>query len=88
MKRIEAEKVVRDIIMEEFDVEEASIIPEADFERDLGIDDLDITVLVMELEDRLEEKGFEIEISGDDERGFTTLQKVVDCLVVKGVCEA
>ncbi len=64
---------VRDIIVDQLDVDSAEVIPEASFIDDLGADSLDIVELIMALEEE-----FEIEIPDEDAEKITTVQDAID----------
>jgi len=64
---------VKEIIIEQLEVRENQVIPEAKFVDDLGADSLDIVEIVMNIEDQ-----FKVEIPDDDLEGLTTVQDVVD----------
>ncbi len=64
---------VKDIIVEQLGVAEASVTMEASFIDDLGADSLDIVELVMALEEE-----FDIEIPDADAEKVTTVGDVVE----------
>lgn len=64
---------VKEIIVEQLGVAEASVTMEASFIDDLGADSLDIVELVMALEEE-----FDIEIPDADAEKVTTVGDVVD----------
>jgi len=64
---------VRKIIIEQLEVKESRVIPEAKFVDDLGADSLDTVEMVMLMEDR-----FGINISDDDAEKLLTVGDVVD----------
>ena len=51
MKRDEIITTINDILVEEFEVDRAVIIPEADFRESLGLDSLDYVDLVVIIEE-------------------------------------
>ena len=51
MKRDEIITTINDILVEEFEVDRAAIIPEADFRQSLGLDSLDYVDLVVIIEE-------------------------------------
>lgn len=69
-------ETVKEIIVEQLDVEESEVVPTASFKDDLGADSLDVVELVMELEDK-----FDMEISDEEAEKITTVQEVVDYIV-------
>ena len=68
-----AEGKVKKIIMEQLDVSADEIRPEAAFIEDLGADSLDLTELIMAMEE-----AFKIEIADDDAQKIHRVQDVVD----------
>lgn len=64
---------VREIIVEQLDVEEAQVTMEASFRDDLEADSLDVVELVMELEDE-----FDIEIADDEAEQINTVGDAVN----------
>ncbi|HLR63896.1 MAG TPA: acyl carrier protein [Pseudogracilibacillus sp.] len=63
---------VKEIIVEQLDVEEDKVTLEASFRDDLEADSLDVVELVMELEDE-----FDLEIADEDAEKIDTVQDVV-----------
>lgn len=70
-KKIEEE--VRKIIINQLDISEEEVTPEASFTDDLGADSLDLVELVMAMEEK-----FDIEIPDEDAEGITTVQKAIN----------
>jgi acyl carrier protein len=64
---------VRKVIVEQLDVSEEEVTPQASFTDDLGADSLDIVELVMGLEEE-----FEIEIPDEDAEKIQTVQEAVN----------
>ena len=69
-KKIEEE--VRKIIINQLDISEEEVTPEASFTYDLGADSLDLVELVMAMEEK-----FDIDIPDEDAEGITTVQKAI-----------
>ncbi|MBW4492413.1 MAG: acyl carrier protein [Oscillatoria princeps RMCB-10] len=67
------EERVKKIIVEQLEVEESAITPQATFADDLKADSLDIVELVMALEEE-----FDTEIPDEEAEKLTTVQSVVD----------
>jgi len=65
-------KRVKEIIVEQLDVEESTITMEASFRDDLEADSLDVVELVMELEDE-----FDIEIADEEAENINTVGDAV-----------
>ena len=64
---------VKEIIVEQLDVDEEKVTLEASFRDDLEADSLDVVELVMELEDE-----FDLEIADEDAEKIATVKDVVD----------
>ena len=69
-KKIEEE--VRKIIINQLDISEEEVTPEASFTDDLGADSLGLVELVMAMEEK-----FDIDIPDEDAEGITTVQKAI-----------
>jgi acyl carrier protein len=64
---------VKKVVIEQLNVEEDQIRPEASFQQDLGADSLDTVELVMALEEE-----FGCEIPDEDAEKITTIQDAVN----------
>ena len=64
---------VKKIVVDQLEVEESTVTPEASFANDLGADSLDTVELVMALEEE-----FDIEIPDEAAEQIDTVQKAVD----------
>jgi len=69
----EIEAKVKKIIVDQLDVEESSVAPDAKFIEDLGADSLDTVELVMALEEE-----FGIEIPDEDAEKIVTVKNAVE----------
>ncbi|MEA1971759.1 MAG: acyl carrier protein [Candidatus Cloacimonadota bacterium] len=69
---------VKEIIVEELEVEESKITDAAHFINDLGADSLDTVELVMKFEEE-----FDLEIEDDDAEKLTTVKAAIDYLTEK-----
>jgi acyl carrier protein len=67
------EEKVKDIIVEQLGVSADEVKPEATFVEDLGADSLDLTELIMAMEDK-----FGIEIDDDEAQKLIKVQDAVD----------
>ncbi|MFP4392595.1 MAG: acyl carrier protein [Desulfohalobiaceae bacterium] len=63
---------IQEIVAEQLDVPQEQVRPEASFVDDLGADSLDLTELIMAMEDE-----FEIEIDDDEAQKLRTVQDVI-----------
>ncbi len=64
---------VKEIIVEQLDVEESQVTMEASFRDDLEADSLDVVELVMELEDE-----FDLEIADEEAESINTVGDAVN----------
>jgi acyl carrier protein len=64
---------VREVIVEQLNVNPDEVKPESNFVEDLGADSLDVVEIIMALEEK-----FEIEIPDNDAENIKTVQDVVD----------
>ena len=67
------EEKVKDIIVEQLEVEGNQVTPEARFDSDLDADSLDVVELVMAFEEE-----FDIEIPDEDAEKIHTVQQATD----------
>ena len=67
------EEKVKQIIVEQLQVDEAEVTPGASFQEDLGADSLDVVELVMQFEE-----AFDIEIPDEDAEKIKTVKDAVD----------
>ncbi len=66
------EKRVKDIIVEQLDVEEEQVTPEASFIDDLGADSLDTVELIMSIEEE-----FDVEIPDEEAEKIITVKDAI-----------
>lgn len=66
---------VKALLVEELQVKADDVTLDAELVSDLGINSLELADLVLQCEEK-----FDVEISDDDIRGFTTVGNVVDYL--------
>jgi acyl carrier protein len=67
------EEKVKQIIVEQLQVDEAEVTPNASFQEDLGADSLDVVELVMQFEE-----AFDLEIPDEDAEKIKTVKDAVD----------
>ncbi|MGH9617106.1 MAG: acyl carrier protein [Acidobacteriaceae bacterium] len=67
------EEKVKQIIVEQLQVDEAEVTPTASFQEDLGADSLDVVELVMQFEE-----AFDLEIPDEEAEKIKTVQDAVD----------
>ncbi len=63
---------IKEIVADQLDVEVEKVVPEASFVDDLGADSLDLTELIMAMEDE-----FGMEIDDDEAQKLRTVQDVI-----------
>ena len=68
-----AAEQVKQIIVEQLQVDEAEVTPGASFQEDLGADSLDVVELVMQFEE-----AFEIEIPDEEAEKIKTVQDAIN----------
>ncbi|HZO88834.1 MAG TPA: acyl carrier protein [Chthonomonadaceae bacterium] len=64
---------VKKVLVEQLDVSEDEVTPQASIVDDLGADSLDVVEIVMALEEE-----FDVEVPDEDAEQLTTVQKIVD----------
>ncbi len=67
------EQKVKEIVMEQLGISESEVKPEAKFVEDLGADSLDLTELIMAMEEE-----FDIEIDDEKAQELLTVQAAID----------
>ena len=78
MNRTEIEAKVREFLIEDLEVEESAISPEANLKDDLGIDSLDFVDIVV-----IVERKFGFKIKPEEMAGVTTLSQFCDYIEQK-----
>lgn len=69
----EVEDKVKKIIVDQLGVNEEQVKPDATFVEDLGADSLDLTELIMAMEEE-----FDVEIADDDAQKIVKVQDAID----------
>lgn len=78
MKRAEIEEKVRAFLIEDLEIEEEKIFPEAHLKNDVGIDSLDFVDIVV-----IVEKNFGFKIKPEEMAGVVTLKDFHDYIFSK-----
>ncbi|HOG06494.1 MAG: acyl carrier protein [Syntrophales bacterium] len=78
MSREEVFNLIREFFVEEFEIPDEKVIPEADLFEDLGLDSIDALDMVGMLEARLD-----IEVLEEELKKIRTIGDVVDYISVK-----
>lgn len=73
---------VKELIMEQLNLDGVEITPESNFKDDLGADSLDLFELVMSMEEE-----FGVEIPSEDLEQIATVNDVMEYMKAKGVEE-
>lgn len=76
---------VKKIIVEQLGVEEAEVVPAANFVDDLGADSLDLVELIMSLEEEFSDASKKVEIPDEDAEKIVGVQDAVDYLKDLGI---
>jgi len=71
--RMAVDEKVKQIIVEQLQVDEAEVTPGASFQEDLGADSLDVVELVMQFEE-----AFDLEIPDEDAEKIKTVKDAID----------
>jgi acyl carrier protein len=79
---------LKKIIAEQLGVEEAEVVPTANFVDDLGADSLDLVELIMSIEEKFSEPNHKIEIPDEDAEKLATVQDAIDYLGDLGIKDA
>jgi len=78
MTRIEIEEIVKNFLIEEIEVDENVIIPDAMLKNDLGIDSLDFVDIIV-----IVERNFGFKIRPEEMQGIHTLGQFYDYIESK-----
>ena len=73
MNRVEIEEKVKNFLIEELEIDEEKIVPEAKLKDDMGIDSLDFVDIVV-----IVEKNFGFKIKAEEMVGVDTYSKFCD----------
>jgi len=79
---------IKKIVVEQLGVEEAEVVPSANFVDDLGADSLDLVELIMALEEEFSTPSGKMEIPDEDADKIATVQDAVDYLRDHGIKDA
>jgi len=78
MTREKIEDIVKNFLIEDIEVEESAIKPDAHLKNDLGIDSLDFVDIVV-----IVERNFGFKINPEEMNGVTTLSQFIDYIESK-----
>jgi acyl carrier protein len=76
---------IKKIVIEQLGVEEAEVVPSANFVDDLGADSLDLVELIMALEEEFSKPDHKMEIPDEDAEKIATIQDAIDYLRDHGI---
>lgn len=76
---------VKKVIMEQLGVDDAEVVPSANFIDDLGADSLDLVELIMSLEEEFSDSSRKVEIPDEDAEKIVTVQDAVDYIRDQGI---
>ena len=75
------------VIVEQLEVEEKKVTPEASFVDDLNADSLDLVELITAMEEEFSIPGKRLEMADEDAEKIRTVQDAVDYLIAKGITD-
>ncbi len=75
------------VIVEQLEVEEKKVTPEASFVDDLNADSLDLVELITAMEEEFSIPGKRLEIADEDAEKIRTVQDAVDYVLSKGITD-
>lgn len=78
---------LKKVIVEQLDVDEKQVTPEASFVNDFNADSLDFVELIMAVEEEFSSPSMRLEISDEDAEKLQTVQDAMDYLRAHGVEE-
>ncbi len=78
MDRIELEEKVREFLIEDLEIDEDKIFPQASLKKDMGIDSLDFVDIVVIVENK-----FGFKIKPEEMAGVDTMEKFCDYIASK-----
>jgi len=78
---------LKGVIVEQLEVEEKKVTPEASFVDDLNADSLDLVELITAMEEEFSIPGKRLEIADQDAEKIRTVQDAVDYLLSKGITD-
>ncbi len=78
---------LKKVIVEQLEVEEEQVIPEASFADDLNADSLDLIELITAIEEEFSNSGRKLEIADEDMEEIQTVQDAVDYLYDHGITD-
>ncbi len=76
---------IKKIVIEQLGVEEAEVVPSANFVDDLGADSLDLVELMMAREEEVSKPDKKMEIPDEDAEKIATIQDAIDYLRDHGI---
>ena len=78
MNRQEIESKVKEFLLEDLEIDEENIFPEAKLKEDMGIDSLDFVDIIV-----IVDKNFGFKIAPEEMKGVTTLKEFCDYIESK-----
>ena len=76
---------LKKVIVEQLGVDEAEVVPGANFVDDLGADSLDLVELIMSIEEEFSDSAQKVEIPDEDAEKMVTVQDAADYLKDLGI---
>jgi acyl carrier protein len=78
---------LKKVIVEQLDVDEKEVTPQASFVDDFNADSLDFVELIMAIEEEFSSPGMKLEIADEDAEKIQTIQAAVDYLRDHGITD-
>ena len=79
---------LRNIVVEQLGVDEAEVVPSANFANDLGADSLDLVELIMSLEEGFSTPTQKVTIPDEDAEKIITVQDAIDYIKDLGISDS
>lgn len=76
---------LKKVIVDQLEVEEEQVTPEASFADDLNADSLDLIELITAIEEEFSRPGMKLEIADEDMEKIQTVQDAIDYLYSHGI---
>jgi acyl carrier protein len=78
---------LKKVIVEQLDVDEKKVTPEASFVNDFNADSLDFVELIMAIEEEFSSPGMKLEIADEEAEKIQTIQSAIDYLRAHGIAD-
>lgn len=78
---------LKKVIVEQLDIDENEVTPEASFVNDFNADSLDFVELIMAIEEEFSSPGKKLEIADEEAEKIQTVQNAIDYLRAHGIAD-